>query len=575
MIHVENMIRSSYPNLYKKIPSIALKPSINILKKLFHESEVNQFIGLNSNLDGLDFIDALLSYLNISYKANQTQIENIPAIGKAIVVSNHPLGAADALCLIKMISSVRTDKKIKIVANKMLSYIPQLNKLIIPIDNIEGRLTKKSLLAIDAALKDEEIVIFFPAGEVSRATLNGIQDTYWKSGFIKIAQRTQTPILPIHIDARNSSIFYALSFIYKPLSSFLLGHELLASGVNKVLEFKIGEIIPPNSFNNRQLQYKQYAKLFKKHLYRIAKGKPALFTTEQSISYPINRQYLRAELKQAEKLGTTTDGKEIYLLDKEAAPNTIKEIGRLREYTFRKVGEGTGTSRDIDKYDEYYMHLVLWDDENLEIAGAYRIGECAWIMSWLGKEGLYMNELCSITDTLDHKLEKAIELGRSFVQPKYWGSKALDYLWQGIGAYLSHNPEIKYMYGPVSISNSYPKTAKDLLVYFYSNYFHSEKKEMTALRPYILSKNTRAEFDNIFKDLEYKEAFITLKYYLRELGVSVPTLYKQYGDLCEKGGVTFYDFGVDPSFNNSLDGYLLVDISKLKDEKRKRYLVQK
>lgn len=574
MVHVENMMRSAYPALYKKIPNVALRPSIGILKKLFHEKEVNKFISEHGRLKGLDFIDAVLDYLDISYKANQKELENIPAIGKAIVVSNHPLGAADALALVKMISLNRQDKKIKIVANQMLSHIPQLVELLIPVDNINGRLTRTSLQAIDAALSNEEIVVFFPAGEVSRASINGIRDTYWKSGFIKIAQRTQTPILPIHIKGRNSSMFYALSLIYKPLSAFLLGHELISSGAHKILEFKIGEIVPTRSFESRQLKHKQYARLFRKHLYRLAKGKAGLLQTEQSISHPVERQQLRMELQSSEKLGSTTDGKEIYLVESENSPNVLKEIGRLREYTFRKVGEGTGTKRDTDKYDEYYMHLVLWDEQDLEIAGAYRIGECSWILSWLGKEGLYMNELCHINDAMENRLEDAIELGRSFIQPKYWGSRALDYLWQGIGAYLAHNPQIKYMYGPVSISNSYPKTAKDLLVYFYSHYFNSEDKLMKATRPYILSKNTRTEFDNIFEGLDYKEGFKTLKYYLRELGVSVPTLYKQYGELCEDDGVKFFDFGIDPDFNNAIDGYLLVDLSKLKDDKRKRYLCE-
>jgi hypothetical protein len=369
-------------------------------------------------------------------------------------------------------------------------------------------------------------------------------------------------------------MFYTLSFIYKPMSAFLLGHELMRSRKNKPLEFKIGEVIPPSSFQNTSLHPKQYARLFRKHLYRIARNRKTILPTEQSISHPVERNQLRDELKASEKLGSTTDGKGIYLVDAEESPTVIKEIGRLREYTFRKVGEGTGTKRDIDKYDEYYMHLVLWDDDALEIAGAYRIGECSWILSWLGKEGLYMNELCQINDSLDGTLENAIELGRSFVQPKYWGSRALDYLWQGIGAYLVHNPHIKYMYGPVTISNSYPKVAKDLLVYFYSRYFKPETQGFKAKRPYVLSRNIREEFDAIFEGQEYNEAFHTLKSYLREIQVTVPTLYKQYGELCENGGVKFFDFGVDPDFNNAIDGYLLVDLHKLKAEKRKRYLVQ-
>lgn len=574
MVHIENMLRNTYPALYNRVPSIALRPLLKLLSKLFHEKEVNSFLDKHSRLLGLDFIEAILDYLDISYKVNHKQLENIPAIGKVIVISNHPLGAADALTLIKMISDARQDKSIKIVANQMLSHIPQLASLLIPVDNIHGKLTRESLQAIDQALENEEVVIFFPAGEVSRASLSGIKDGYWKSGFLKIAQRTFTPVLPVHINARNSSSFYALSFIYKPISALLLGHEFMRSRSKKPLEFKIGEIIPTSSFQAGLFKPKQYTRLFKKHLYRIAKDKTPLLATQQCISHPVDRQHLRSELKASEKLGSTTDGKDIYLIEAETSATVLKEIGRLREYTFRKVGEGTGTKLDTDKYDEYYMHLVLWDDEALEIVGAYRIGECSWILSWLGREGLYMDELCKINDNMDETLDSAIELGRSFVQPKYWGSRALDYLWQGIGAYLSHNPHIKYMYGPVSISNSYPKVAKDVLVYFYSRYFKAEENSFRAKRPYVLSRNTKDEFNALFGDQDYSEAFRTLKSYLKGFGVTVPTLYKQYGDLCHEDGVKFFDFGIDPDFNNAIDGYLLVDLDKLKEEKRKRYLVQ-
>jgi len=572
MVHVENMVKNSYPSVYNKIPSIAVKPAISFLKKLFHEKEVNNFLDNHSRLSGIDFIEAILEYLNISYTVNHKELENIPAIGKVIVVANHPLGAADSLTLVKMLSDARQGGKIKIVANQMLSHIPQLAPLLIPVDNIQGKLSRNSVKAIDDALENEELVIFFPAGEVSRASVKGIKDTYWKSGFVKIAQRTSTAILPVHIQARNSSLFYTLSFVYKPISTFLLGHELMSSQKKAPLEFKVGELIPVSSFTSNLLKPKQYARLFRKHLYKVAKDKKGLLATEQSICHPVQRSTLRTELKASELLGSTTDGKEIYLVDPEVSPTILKEVGRLREYTFRKVGEGTGTRRDLDKYDEYYSHLILWDDNALEIAGAYRIGECSWIMAFMGKEGLYMNELCKIDDKLDTKLENAIELGRSFVQPKYWGSRALDYLWQGIGAYLAHNPNIKYMYGPVSISNTYPKVAKDILVFFYTNYFKPENKFFTANRPYILSRNTKAEFTKIFEGQEYPEAFRTLKSYLKGLEVSVPTLYKQYGDICEEGGVHFSDFGVDPAFNNSIDGYLLVELDKLKEEKRRRYI---
>lgn len=399
----------------------------------------------------------------------------------------------------------------------------------------------------------------------------GIKEGVWKGGFVKFAKRNATPVLPIYIKAKNSFLFYAASWMYKPLGALLLSHEMFASK-NRVFDFTIGKQISFRSISDLNVPDKRHARLFRKHTLRIAKGKKGIYPTEESIAHPISRQEIRRELRQGELIGTTSDNKQIFLIEYDNAPNIINEIGRLREYSFRKVGEGSGKSRDIDGYDRYYHHLVLWDDDALEIAGAYRIGECGWILSWLGKEGLYLSDLCDMSDAFETILEDAIELGRSFVQPKYWGTRALDYLWQGIGAYLSHNPHIKYMMGPVSISGSFPQHAQEALVYFYTLYFGSDHTMVRAKSPYRLSDFVQAEFSVLFKGDDYAEDFRRLKDYLKSFDVSVPTLYKQYSELCEEGGVEFMDFGIDTDFNNCIDGYILVDIAKIKEAKRQRYI---
>lgn len=569
MVSVESVLKKEYPFLYR-YPNFILKPLILFFKMLFHESKINAFVDVHHEV-GLPFIDAVLTHLNISYKVNTKEMQNIPALGKVIITANHPLGALDALALIQMVSSVRQDKQVKIVANRVLASIPQIKDLIIPVDNFNEKLSKSSLKLIDDALNNEEAVIFFPAGEVSRANLYGIRDGKWKSGFAKFAKRTQTPVLPIYINAKNSMLFYTASMIYKPFGTMLLSHEMIAAK-NSSFEFKIGELVSSETISNMQLTYKQHAKLFRKHLYRLARNKKTIYQTQQCIAHPESRQSIKQELKAGERIGTTSDNKHIYLMDYEIAPTLLNEIGRLREYSFRKVGEGSGQYKDIDKYDEYYQHLVLWDDDALEVVGAYRIGECGWILSWLGKEGLYLNELCDMDDTFDNYLEHGIELGRSFVQPKYWGTRALDYLWQGIGAYLSHNPQIKYMMGPVSISGSYPSGARDALVYFYSKHFGTEASHLKARVPYKLSHHVEDECKAVFDKESYNEDFRQLKEYLRAFNVTVPTLYKQYADLCDNNGVTFLDFGIDADFNNCIDGYILVDVREIKAAKRKRYM---
>ena len=570
MVNTELMLRKNYPKLFDN-PGIITKGFVEMIRWIVHEKSINRFMIHHDRKKGLEFVNAVLEHLNISYKTVHRQIENIPSMGKVIIVANHPLGALDALCLVQMVCSVRQDKKVKIVANKMLGSIPQLKEFLIGVDNVHDKLSRHSLRQIDSALGAEEAVIFFPSGEVSRAGVFGVREGRWKGGFVKFAKRNGAPILPVYINGRNSPLFYAASWIYKPLGALLLSHEMFAAK-NRVFDFVIGEPVNTQALHHLNMSDKHHARLFRKHLLRLAKGKKGIYPTECSIAHPVSRQEIRAELRMGELLGMTSDNKQIYLIEHDSAPNIISEIGRLREYSFRKVGEGSGRSRDVDQYDRYYHHLVLWDDEALEIAGAYRIGECGWILSWLGKEGLYMNELCDISDMFDDILEDAIELGRSFVQPKYWGSRALDYLWQGIGAYLSHNPQIKYMIGPVSISGSFPKHAQEALVYFYTLYFGAGHAMVRAKSPFRVSDFVKAEFDLLLTGENYAEDFRRLKDYLKSFDVSVPTLYKQYSELCEDGGVEFMDFGIDTDFNNCIDGYILVDIAKIKEAKKQRYI---
>ena len=169
-------------------------------------------------------------------------------------------------------------------------------------------------------------------------------------------------------------------------------------------------------------------------------------------------------------------------------------------------------------------------------------------------------------------LNNSIELGRSFVQPRYWGSRALDYLWQGIGAYLHQNPHIKYMFGPVSLSTSLPKGAQNLVLYYYQHYYENHQELLNPDNKFVFSKVEMKELKDVFKGDDAKKDFITLKEQLNCYGVSVPTLYKQYTDLCDEGGISFLGFNIDVIFNDCVDSFILVEIDKIKDKKRKRYI---
>nr|WP_236617801.1 MULTISPECIES: lysophospholipid acyltransferase family protein [unclassified Lebetimonas] len=512
------------------------------------------------------FIEEALEKLNFSYKYTVSEIENIPVNGRIIIIANHPTGILDTFCLIDLVKKVRKD--IKVMANNLL-LLEQLKSILIGVDNFDNKITKASLSNINKSLHNEEAVIIFPSGEVSRPTPTGIRDGKWHKGFLHFAKHNKAPILPVFIKAKNSKIFYSMSLINKNLSSLLLFNEMFKKK-NSHLEFKIGELIPFDSFDNK-IDEQYQVKLFKKHLYKIGKNKKEVYQTQKPIIHPVDKKELKDELKRCEVLGKTTDGKIIYLYKYSPDSVILKEIARLREYTFRKVGEGTGKRKDKDKYDYYYDHIILWNEDELEIVGSYRIGNGEFIYKKFKEKGFYTNTLYEFGDEFIKILPNAIELGRSFVVPKYWGSRALDLLWQGIGAYIKSKNNIRYLFGPVSLSTEIPLFAQEMIIYYFDKYYGKNKHLVKAKNPFIVSKNSLEEFNSVFKG-GLKEDFNILRSYLNYYNTSIPTLYKQYTDLCEREGASFIDYNVDEDFNNCIDSFVLVDISTIKPQKKKRYL---
>ncbi|MGB0733725.1 MAG: lysophospholipid acyltransferase family protein, partial [Pontibacterium sp.] len=458
MINVEEAISTKLPS-FKNKPKALRSVTLFLLRKLIHESEINTFLETNADAQGFEFIDRVLNYFNFSYTMSNTARMNIPSSGRVVIVANHPLGALDGLAILKAVGEVRRD--VKIVANDLLMGFDPLKPLLLPVDNMGGSTRRRDISRIVDALQNEEAVIVFPAGEVSRARFNGIRDGKWNSGFQLFARKANAPILPVFIGGKNSSLFYGSSYINKGLATLLLAREMFNKRDVSIL-MKVGEPIAFSQLDGMPLPAHEKSRLLRKHLYKIAKGKKPIFRTEKTIAHPQDRQILKQELKASELLGETSDGKKIYLFDYQADSAVLNEIGRLREIAFRCVGEGTGKKKDIDRYDTDYRHLILWDDDELEIAGAYRLAE-AFKLREQGVE-LYSETLFKYNEQMDTYFEHGIELGRSFVQPKYWGRRSLDYLWYGIGAYLRKNPNVRYLFGPVSLSNTYPKAAKDMLV---------------------------------------------------------------------------------------------------------------
>ena len=540
----------------------------SLLKRLFYEDEFQQFAAAHRHLKGLDMVEQVLEHLDILCTVSARDLEQIPEHGPLVIIANHPTGSLDGLALLYAVSRVRRD--VKVVTNRMLTHLEPLSSLFIPVDNMGGRTAKSSLVQMEQHLQNAGVLIFFPAGEVSRPTRKGIRDKKWHSGFIKLAGKLRVPLLPVHIQAHNSLLFYASTLVSPTLSMLLLMQQMFRRRHSQ-LPIKIGQQIAWHHWHSATLSSREMAEQCRQHVMRLGKGVPGVFKTQCAIARPEDRATLKRALAQAECLGKTSDGKTIYLWQRngqEDAP-LLRELGRLREIAFRAVEEGSGKRRDTDCYDDDYLHLILWDEEDLEIVGAYRFMPTAMQIEKRGVEGLYSYSLFHYDDKMQDVLEHGIELGRSFIQPRYWGRRGLDYLWSGIGAYLARYPHYRYLFGPVSISGGLPPAARDLLVAFYRLWFPATHPLAASRQPYPASlPDVLAQFGGV----DYVDDLTKLKSLLGNLGCGIPPLYKQYSELCEPGGVQFIDFGSDPAFNNCVDGLVLVDLCYLKANRYQRYI---
>ena len=308
---------------------------------------------------------------------------------------------------------------------------------------------------------------------------------------------------------------------------------------------------------------------------------PQLGRTDRSAEFGVVRlarsecpDAIEAELGKAMKLADLVDGKRLYLYTGEIDSPLMREIGCLRELTFRTVSEGTGACRDLDTYDSHYEHLLLWDAAAQCIAGAYRLGHAGRLIGQRGIAGLYTSTLFEFSVELQPQLAHGLELGRSFVAPAYWNSHALNQLWQGIGLYLQRNPQLRYLFGPVSMPITLPREAHEWIATAHLEYF-GKLGLATARRPFVVSPQVVRHVQQACEGLDASAGLGKLKQHLDALGVSLPMLYRQYVDLVEPGGVQFLAFGDDPAFSGCVDRLVWLDLAMLKPGKRARYLGQR
>ena len=568
MLNFQALLQEYFPRSTARHRSAA-RVAGKFLGFLFFQKRFEQFARDHPSAYGFEFVEAALRFFDFNLRIRESERARIPSSGQLVIAANHPIGSLDGIALLHLIRQIRPD--VKVVANSLLMQVERLHPVLLPVDNMGGTTTRQHLLDIKAHLQDGGALIIFPAGEVSRFGAKGVRDGGWNSGFVKLASATKAPILPIYMGGRNSILFYSLSFLAKPLSTAWLIREMFSHSHNTI-DARIGRPIPHEVYAANDLSAKTLARMFKRHVYRLAKGKKPVFKSVETVAPPESRVLLKQELKQSTELGITPDGKRILLTTAADSPCVMREIGRLRELTFRLVGEGSGLPRDIDAFDNTYLQLVLWDEDDLEIVGAYRLGDSRQLMESRGVDGLYSSTLFDYGPMMHRYFEEGLELGRSFVQPKYQTRHALDYLWFGIGAYIIRNPHIRYLFGPASISKLYGPDATARIALFYSGHFNGIPVSVMPKNPFQIPADVRTKLSSEFAGVDREQDFKALKDALGAKGFTVPTLYKHYSQTTDHTGVTFTAFNCDPEFADCIDAFVIADLTKLKPKKRKRYL---
>lgn len=548
----------------------------SLLMEIMKINDVNELVQKAQHLEGLAFIDKVLQILGIKVEFNEKDLKNIPKQGAFIAVANHPYGGIEGLILIKLLCTVRPETKL--MANFILKKIPNLSEFFIavnPFENIEHSSSISGIKNTLTLLSNGTPIGIFPAGEVSTYKLKQqkVTDKMWHPVVGKLISKAKVPVVPVYFNGNNGLLFNLLSLIHPTLRTAKLPSELFNKN-GDTIQVRIGKTLSFEeiSYNTHTqsilsfLRAKTYAlgaglenekKIFNpRNLFKVRK-------LADSIVNPIDNTLLKDEIEKLRvtHLVWTEKNYEVYISPTQLIPNCIKEIGRLREVTFREVGEGTNKSIDLDSYDIYYQHLFIWDVYNNCIVGAYRIGRGDEIYYSYGKKGFYIAELFKIKPEFGNILKNSLELGRSWIRKEYQQKPLpLFLLWKGILKYVMDNPQYKYLIGPVSISNNFSKVSKSLIVNFiYNNHFDSALADLVKPR-----KKFKLDLSNIDAQLlatsgDTLKSLDALISEIETTHIKVPVLLRQYIALNAK----IISFNIDPKFSNSLDGFLILDMENV------------
>ncbi|MBF9001447.1 lysophospholipid acyltransferase family protein [Vibrio nitrifigilis] len=526
-----------------------------------------------------EFLRFTLEVLNIDYQVIRGSINHVPESGATVVVANHPLGCVEGVILAELLLEKRSD--VQILANHYLKTVPELDELFIGVDVFEGpKAAKANLMAMRRAHKHLDqggLLLIFPAGEVSQLVdhkQRRLEDKEWSQSVSRLVKKHKATTVPVYIDGHNSKRFYMAGKIHPLLRTLMLGRELLNKTQSRI-QISIGEAIHYKEVHHLcDEQMVNYLRLNTYLLQQVSSEKRNKTSGDTTLAPIAPRLPLADLLHDLNHL--PTDDKllshndfDVYCTTADKIPSILLEIGRIREENFRLVGEGTGLAVDIDEFDRDYLHLFIWDHEQQQLVGAYRLGLVDQLLAHRDIDSLYSSTLFHYDRQFMDNMGKAIEMGRSVVDHHYQKSMApLLLLWKGIATYVYRHPEYTHLFGPVSISNDYSEQARRLLadtmtLHYYDN---TQADFVSATNP--LPTTGQAQWNSSLltslADLQLLSRVIARI----DEGKGVPVLLRQYLGLNGK----LVSFNVDPDFNDALDGLIVVDLRHVPKRTLGRYM---
>jgi len=550
-----------------------------ILMKVLQISSLNKVYNKNKHLSDVPFLNGILDELQIKFEIPVEDLKRLPNDGAYITISNHPLGGIDGILLLKLMLEQRSD--FKIIANFLLHRIEPLKPYIMPVNPFEDRKDVKSSISgfknAIMHLREGHPLGVFPAGEVSTYRDGKlVVDKPWEEAAMKLIQKAEVPIVPIYFHAKNSKLFYKLSKINDTFRTAKLPSELFTQK-KRVIKVRVGK---PISIKDQQeyTQLDEFSEFLRRKTYMLSnpyQEKDKILGNistslkvpkpPKKIVTPLSLEVMEEEvenLREDDYRLLKSKNYEVFLAPASKIQNILHEIGRLREITFREVGEGTNEAIDLDKFDTYYHHMFLWDDEKKQIAGAYRMGLGSKIFEKYGIDGFYLQDLFRFEPELYDMMSKSIEMGRAFIIKEFQQKPMpLFLLWKGIVHTTLRFPEHKYLIGGVSISNQFSNFSKSLMIEFMKSHYYD---------PYVAQyvhpkKEFKVKLNDADKDFVFDETEADLNKFDKIIdevepgSLRLPVLLKKY----IKQNAKLVSFNVDPLFNNAVDGLMYIKIADL------------